>query len=165
MAKLTHEKLLEVLHYDPVSGVLTWKGNRGTNQTKGRVAGWIRKDGYRYLTVSKERFLAHRLIWFYMTGEWPENQVDHKDRCRSNNKWENLREATYSQNGANSAVRKDSISGIKGVAFHPQSGRWKARITSGSKPHYLGIFKTPDLAHQAYISAARKYHGEFSSEG
>ncbi len=99
-----------------------------------------------------------------MTDEEPET-VDHRDMDRTNNRWANLRSSLYGQNTANSKVRKDSISGIKGVQQHPGTGRYYARIRKDKITHYLGCFDTPEEAHAAYCKAAQELHGEFWNPG
>lgn len=156
------EFLREVLQYDPETGVLTFKENRGSNKVKGKVAGFVRKDGYHFLSLQKKRYLGHRIIWAMMTGDWPENQIDHIDGVRSNNKWANLRAATPSQNNANHSVRIDSKIGLKGVQIHPDTGKWRARINIAGTTKHLGLFNTPEEAHAAFVAAASKVHGAYA---
>src|SRR5690349_21473726 len=100
----TQEYLRDVLGYDPASGVFTWRRSIGPRALVGAVAGSINRNGYLYISIDRKLYLAQRLAWFYMTGMWP-LRVDHKDRCKTNNAWLNLREATRSENGHNRAGR------------------------------------------------------------
>lgn len=95
-----------------------------------------------------------------MTGDWPPDDVDHRDLNKANNKWTNLRLATRSQNVANGARRTDNRSGFKGVTR--RGNKWEARIRAGGLLHYLGLFETTEAAHEAYCAAAAKLHGEFA---
>lgn len=94
-----------------------------------------------------------------MTGAWPENLIDHKDLDGLNNKWENLREANYSQNGANSRPSRTTLP--KGV-YAMSSGRFFAVKRKNYRYIYLGSFDTQEEAHQAYMTAAVIAHGEFA---
>jgi hypothetical protein len=94
-----------------------------------------------------------------MTGEMPKRCVDHKDLNKSNNKWENLREATYSQNSYNK--KSTSKSGFKGVTFFKRDNNWKAQIDINGINKHLGYFKTPELAHEAYMKYATEIAGDF----
>jgi len=97
-----------------------------------------------------------------MTGEWPKGEIDHIDLDRANNKWENLREATHSENSANRRVRSDNILGLKGVAFDKTRGEYRAYIGVNGKRIHLGYSDCPAAAHMAYVVAANKAFGEFA---
>ncbi len=115
--------------------------------------------------VAGKMYKAHRLAWFYMTGEWPPDQIDHIDGDRDNNRLVNLRKATNAQNGANARLSKNNSSGFKGVSFDTSVGRWRASIRRNRQLHYLGFFNTPEEAHAAYASAAVQLFGEFARMG
>lgn len=161
MSALTQERLKELLFYDPDTGVWTWK-NGGRGRRKNHIAGWRCGEGYILIYVDGEQFYAHRLAFLYMTGSWPAEDTDHKDMDRSNNRWNNLREATRGENHRNKVARKDSSSGLKGVIRDKERGAWQARITVGGKTVNLGRFDCPAAAHFAYIIAADKMHGAFA---
>lgn len=162
-ALLTPEYLRERLHYDPETGELTWRG-RGQNfgGFAGKPAGCVQK-GYRVIQFStpKVSVLAHRAIWAMVTGTWPRDRVDHKDRDGTNNRWFNLREASQGQNMLNRAA-KGAVP-YKGVCRHKSKGGYIARITAKGRLINLGWFESPVAAARAYDSAAVRYHGEFSS--
>jgi hypothetical protein len=165
MPRLTHKRLLELLHYDPVSGVFTYRIDRpaGRNtRLAGEVAGNVNKvSGYVCIGLDGEQFYGHRLAWFYMTGAWPEDEVDHRDLVRSNNAWINLRPATKGQQRFNQAARVDNRSGFKGVSPTPE-GRFKAKIKVAGRNINLGHFDTAELASAAYEAAAKTHAGEFA---
>jgi hypothetical protein len=98
-----------------------------------------------------------------LKGEWTSAIIDHKDRNTANDCIENLREATESQNHANSKVYRSSISGIKGVHQIPSTGKWRAKIRVNNRQIHLGCFDRSDDAKNAYENAARKHFGEFAS--
>lgn len=161
-ADLDHEDLLRVLRYDPETGKFTWLQRVSIRILVGAEAGSQLKSGYIEIGVFGRNFQAHRLAWFYMKGEWPEGQVDHKNTDRSNNRWENLREATHGQNVQNSGPRKNNKSGYKGVSFAKDVRKWQARIMCDRRLHLLGYFATSEDAHSAYAAKAVELHGEFA---
>jgi hypothetical protein len=155
---LTQERLKELLRYDPLTGVFLWRVNRGPARA-GKRAGCVAPAGYRAIRPDGKMYLEHRLAWLYMTGSWPDNEVDHRDLDKSNNAWSNLRPATSSQNKAN---RKAQGKYPKGVTFHRPSGLFRAEAQRNGSRFYLGYFRTAELAHAAYCAAAPKIHGEFA---
>jgi len=106
--------------------------------------------------------LLHRVIWCYMTGKWPSQQIDHIDGNPKNNKWNNLRLATNTQNSRNSAKPINNTSGYKGVSFVARLNKYRATIMIDRKSLHLGCFSDPKDAAQAYNEAAKKYFGEFA---
>lgn len=161
-ARLTHERLLQVLSYEPETGKFRRTAKAPGPIKIGQEAGWINPNGYRYIEVCGERFLAHRLAWFYMTGEWPSNEIDHKDCNRDNNSWVNLRAATRLQNLHNAKIKTMSSTGYKGVYFDKRYGKFVARIRHAGKRISLGYFDAAEDAHQAYAVKAAEFRGEFA---
>mgnify|MGYP000223524280 CR=1 FL=1 len=164
MRQLTQTRLRELLHYDPKTGLFVWRTNRRGMRT-GVRAGYVKvfkNVSYLNIRVDGRHYRAGRLAFLYMTGEWPPDEIDHRDCDGLNNRWENLRAATRSQNRANSRLSSNSLTGYKGVTYHRKSCRYRAWIQVGGKGHYLGRFDTPEEAHAAYVAAAKKYFGEFA---
>lgn len=120
--------------------------------------------GYRLirLTINGKRrqLRLHRLMWVLAKGVWPTHEIDHKDGDPANNHIDNLREATHAQNKQNSRARRDSATGLKGVSVH--RGGFTANIQTGKRKTYLGKFRSPELAHEAYRMAAEAQNGEFA---
>lgn len=162
-AKPTQARLRELFDYDPETGILTNKVRRA-KAAPGREAGSTRKDGYLSLSIDcLMGQLAHRVIWAWMTGEWPADQIDHADGDRRNNRWANLRLATAAQNNANKKTRRGKAScSIKGAFFHSETGKWRARIQVRGQQISLGLYDTPEDAGSAYLNAAQSIHGEFA---
>lgn len=154
------EAVRELLHYDPGTGIFRWKLHRSSNKVAGQTAGSPQVSGHRRVSVLGHRCLTNVLAWFYMTGEWPEHEIDHKDGDPTNDRWSNLRSATKSQNCMNRGRRSDNISGYKGVT--PMYSKWQARIVVNGERRSLGCFDSPELAAAAYRLAANKLHGEFA---
>jgi hypothetical protein len=150
---LTQAYLKQMLHYDPETGVWTWRQSLSYNVKAGRVAGSLRSDGYRKIRIRGRAYYSGRLAWFYMTGEWPE-EVDHKDRDPSNDRWSNLREATSSQNKYN---RNDDGT-LRGV-YCSGGGKWWAMV---GKDNYLGTFDTLEEAITARDAEALRLAGDFA---
>lgn len=109
-------------------------------------------------------YLAHRLAWLYMTGEWPPAgvEVDHVDTNPNNNKWCNLRLLTHSENGFNRGANRNNKTGLKGVHFHKKANKWVAQIVVNGENVYLGLFDSAEVAKIAYDAAARLYHGDYA---
>lgn len=161
---LTREQLLMALSYDPVSGEFRWltradQTGQWNGRFAGKVAGWTTRFGYRAIEINGDRHYAHRLAFLAMTGRWPKDEIDHVNLVKDDNRWDNLREATRSDNGANKAVRKDSSTGFKGVQYHKKAGRFAARITARGTVYNLGLFDTPEEASAIYAAAAKALFG------
>lgn len=164
---ISHSELLSLLHYDPETGIWTWLRRGKGRRPPGTKAGSIHKTlGYKYIGISfageKNKYLSHRLAWFYMTGQWPSHQIDHRDCNPKNDRWGNLREATQSQNNANVRVRRDSRSKLKGVQWDERRKKWRARIKIDVKTKHLGDFDCPAAAHFAYLIQATTRYGAFA---
>lgn len=159
--ELTLERLKTLFVYATETGQFTRLVARG-QYPAGSIAGCISKaDGYVRIRVDDRTYSAHRLAYFYMLGEWPIFEMDHKNGNCADNRWENLRAATSAENGANRRLRSDNTSGVKGVRFHAQSGKWRAEITLSKKRLHLGLFPTLEAADTAIRSVREKAHGEF----
>jgi|SRR5882762_6808214 len=160
---LTKERLKQLLRYEPKTGIF-YPMERRRGVRFGVPAGAKSTSlGYILICVDRVHYCAHRLAWLYMTGKWPKNQIDHKDGSRDNNRWENLREATVSQNRCNAKIRSDNTSGYKGVHRGGSTGnRWRAAITINGKRYIIGYFDDPGKAFRARTVALRKFHGEFA---
>ena len=157
-------RVRELLDYDADSGVLTWRICTSNRVKVGDVAGWSGEGncfGYTQISIDGILYLAHHLIWFYVYGEWP-IQIDHRDLDKSNNKLDNLRLATQSQNCGNLPKPKHNTSGYKGVSWEKKRNYWIAQISLNKKRYYLGAFDTKEQAHAAYLNAATRNWGEFA---
>lgn len=149
----TQADALSLFEYEPLSGRVLW---RETGAEAGSLS-----QGYIRIKRGRRSYLAHRMAWLCWYGHWP-SLVDHINGDRRDNRICNLREATRSQNKANSRVSKHNQSGLKGVGFHPSSGLWRARIRVNKRLISLGLHKTAAEAHAAYAEAAKRYHGDFA---
>lgn len=158
---ITQDRLKELLNYDPLTGVFTHAVARGPMKA-GATAGYASPQGYWRLHIDRKKYFAHRLAWFYTHGEFPPLFIDHIDGNKLNNAITNLRAATHSHNMANvKNAQRNNKSGLKGVNSHP-SGWFQASIKKDKVATYLGCFKTPEEAHEAYRRAHVAAFGEFS---
>jgi hypothetical protein len=154
---LTQERLKDLLNYDPETGVFAWR-ERSKNRVKaGETAGSLQSKGYLQIRIDGRQYLAHRLVWLWMTGEWPTHYIDHVDGNNLNNRFANLRDVTNSVNQQNQRrASKDSKTGFLGVRQH--HGKFQARIYLDGKVTHLGRFTAPEQAYAAYVAAKRVHH-------
>lgn len=164
MAKeLTAERLRELIEYDPETGAFTWAARSRPGVRVGDPCGRISHHGYHEIGVEYSLRRANRLAWLYMTGEWPDGDVDHINRDKADNRWCNLRLATRSQNSSNvDPARRRNTSGFIGVTFDKARDKWRAQIRIDGRKVNLGRFSDPVEAAKAHDDAARKAFGEFA---
>lgn len=157
---LTLDQLRDSLNYDPETGEFT-RAREASKAKAGDVAGHKNRDGYTYIRIHGKRYLAHRLAWFYVHGEWP-TRIDHRDLNRGNNAIVNLRVCTQSQNMHNIHAPRHNTSGIKGVCFDAANGKWMASINVQGKFKNLGRYLSKEDAANAYAQAAQRHFGDFA---
>lgn len=163
MSELNAEALRDRLDYDAETGVFRWvRGGKG--RYPNAVAGCARPDGYVRINVAGKFYYAHRLAWLYVTGEWPQHQVDHINGDPNDNRWENLRQATPRQNRGNKGVQSNSLTGVKGVTWNAKEKRWIAYLSPNGKFKRIGSFRNLEDAKRARSEAAREFFGEFSRD-
>lgn len=158
--KVSHERLLQVLHYDPDTGLFTWKygEEKHLKSRAGKRAG-SPVSGYVVICVDGCYTGAHRLAWLYMTGSFPAKNIDHINGNPSDNRFANLREATHAENLRNTRVQRNNTSGVHGVGMN--KGRWRARVMINGKTH-AKFFKTKDEAAASVIEMRKQLHGDFA---
>lgn len=159
--ELTQERLKELLHYDPETGVFTWLKRCGATTT-GNKAGHLHTSGYITIRIDKTSYRAHRLAWFYTHGVWPSELIDHVNLVRSDNRFCNLREVTHLQNHWNRQQNKNSTSGHKGVYQCTKSEKFVVKIMCKRKIHYFGRFNSYDEACNVADIAYKKLQGSFA---
>ena len=131
---LTQERLKELLHYDPDTGLFTNLIQRSSRAKKGIVAGYEDTEGYIKIEIYGKPYLAHRLVWFYMYGSFPEIFLDHKNEIKNDNRIANLRLATNQENRHNiSNQRTNNTSGFIGVAWNKENKKWRSQIQTNKQ--------------------------------
>lgn len=163
---ISHEKLLELFDYDAETGELVRRCNvRGLGlNRKGDRPRHKGPNGYAAVGADVKKYLYHRLVWFWHHNEWPE-VIDHIDGDKQNNRIENLRACTQSQNLCNVQIPSDNKSGFKGVSIHIPTGKWRARCGLHKVQHNLGIFDTPGQAAEAVRAFRESLHGSYMNHG
>ena len=146
-------------YLDYINGNFYWKNPTSFRVKKGELA-QVQGQRYLHLTINKKRYVKHKLVFFIHHGYAPKI-IDHIDGNPLNNEISNLREADKYQNTWNAKVRRHSSIGLKGVTFHPQTKKYRARIRCKHKTYSLGLFATKEEAHQAYCKASLTLHQEF----
>lgn len=158
---ITHENLKRIVDYDPETGIFTRKV-KSSNQKAGAVLGTKNSGGYLIAMVGRKRYSLHRLAWLYFYGRMPHGDIDHINGVRDDNRIDNLRECSRSKNCMNKKINSNNVSGVKGVGWHAQSGKWRARIMTGYKSVFLGRFDSVKEAEKAIVEARNKMHKDFA---
>lgn len=149
----------ELLHnlFDYKDGFLIRKITTSSTAIAGTVCSNKGSDGYLRVGINKRRYAVHRVI-FMMHNNFLPQYVDHIDGNKLNNKIENLRPITVSQNQQNRGKTRLNTSGFKGVSLHKRDNLYRARLTVNNKEKIIGYFKNPEDAYNAYCEAAAKFH-------
>ena len=155
---ITQQYIKELFHYNEHTGDFTRLIKRGSSHV-GDIAGSITWNGYTSIYIDGKNYRAHQLAWLYVHGVWPDTDIDHINRNKSDNRIVNLRLASRSQNNINSGLHSHNTSGFRGV--YASRNKWAAQIKLNGKKIYLGRFNTAEEAHQCYLAAARELYGEF----
>lgn len=164
LAAIRQADLKQILWYDPETGLFRWRHERNNRKIKPwTVAGSPDNKGHIKIQIGKQMHRAHRLAWLYMTGEFPAQQIDHKNLVKSDNRWCNLREADAKQNQWNTTLRTDNKSGVKGVHFCKTWKRWVASVKVNGVRHHVGRFATVEEAAKAVIEFRKANHGEYAN--
>ena len=141
---LTQEKLKEMLRYDESTGVFTWRTPRPRVKV-GDNAGCTNARGYCMIETGCKAYGAHRLVWLYVHGEFPPDQIDHINGIKTDNRLVNLRAVTNAQNSQNRKTQK-SVSCHRGVCWSKEKGKWVVRTRLNNVLHFRGYFANLDDA-------------------
>ena len=155
--ELNAETVRQIFDCDPETGRLTWRVYRPKCPI-GAEVGTLHHKGYRRVLYNWRSYGVHRIIWLYVYGEWPKDQIDHINGIRDDNRITNLREATNQQNQWNRPVKKGATTGIKGVRRH-QKG-FQVSVQKDGREQYIGYYSDAEVARAAYRSAIA-HRGEF----
>jgi hypothetical protein len=166
---LTADCVRSILDYDPETGIFRWKWREGLRKSDNtrraeKVAGSLTSNGYIALRINRQDYQAHRLVWLYVHGVWPADQIDHINGDRADNRIANLREATNQENARNADLRKTNSTGVVGVYWDKRHQKYYAGIIVNDKSIYLGLFSTLEEAAIVRAAAEIKYFGGFRNQ-
>lgn len=173
------EYLRQVLEYNPETGIFIWKnrsvdmfidGKQSAHQScsswnakyANRIASGYQSKGYVYIGINSRNFLAHRVAWKFYYGDEPPRYIDHIDGNKKNNAIKNLREATQSQNNANSKKFKNNTSGYKGIIWDKSRNKWQVKVQFEGKTIHFGRFNDLESAIKIHKDAFSKLYGEYA---
>lgn len=171
------ELLLEMFHYIGVTGDLVWKSrpqghfpslaacSRWNGKNAGKVAGCRSgSSGYINVAIGNSPYLAHRIVWAINGLCLPDGmEIDHINRNKKDNRIENLRIVTSSQNSFNSRAKNTNKSGVKGIHWHKRTNTWRAVVMVNGKQVYARHFKSLDEASESIKQARNRLHGKYQS--
>lgn len=160
MAALTIAELRRELRCVPEAGEFWWlipRQGRRLDRQAGTLISTRSGRVYRVITINYQPYYAQVLMWAWVTGKWPDREVDHIGKS-TDNRWSNLRLATHSENGMNKEPLRP---GLTGASFYKRTGRWQSYIKKDGKVISLGYFDTAEEAHAEYKKAAARLHGKF----
>lgn len=164
MVHMITQELLRALFSYREDGALVRKVTTNPRAPVGEVSGCPSKAGYLRTRVQGKLYFNHRLIWFLHHGTWP-TVVDHINGDKQDNRIENLRPCTQVENMQNCKNKKNNKTGIKGVTWRADKGKYRARITVDKKEKFVGYFDKLDEAELAIKQAREGYHKEFANHG
>ena len=165
MNEMSVEQLRKIIRLDAKTGKLYWLPRKRKNMFNSRFAGKealasLNDTGYKRGIVYGMPLFAHRVVWAIYHGEWPKNEIDHKNHNRADNRIANLRDVTTRENFKNQSLYKTNKTGTHGVYFNKARNKWTASIAAGKERKYLGSFDSLDAAVSARKEAEKSlgYH-------
>ncbi len=162
-------ELRRIFRYSRSTGILRWRIKHSRKTVVGGIAGCTAPSGYVLVGVNRTDYRAHRIAWAMVYGKWPDDELDHKNRIRNDNRISNLRLATRSLQAANLPRNPNNTSGYRGVSYVPTQNYnktrrkkpWIALINFQGRRRGLGFYRTAKEAAAAYDREAKKLFGEF----
>lgn len=161
---ITQQRLKELLRYDRKTGLFTRLVATSPVHRVGETVGTLhRRSGYINFMLDNVNYTASRLAWLYMTGKFPQYDIDHRNGIKSDNSFKNLRDVPIAFNMQNEVrPRKNNASGFMGVWWRKDRARWIATIRVNGRSMRLGSFATKQEANSAYLAAKRIHHPGFT---
>jgi hypothetical protein len=164
---ITQEKLKELFDYREDGNLVRKNACGGNGNYAGRVVGCKPKEitrSQRYVStkIKGQHYSVHKLIYLWHTGIWPE-QLDHINRNTIDNRIENLREASSSENASNRKLFSTNTSGAKGVSWHKARNKWFVYVDQNKRRKNIGYFDDLEFAELVAIEARNKYHGNYAN--
>jgi len=157
---VSREYISTLLRYDPETGDLYWRVTKSAKAVAGQKAGSVNQHGHVNLQIDKKMYAAHQIVFLLHHGYIPK-EIDHINRVKTDNRIENLRPCTSTQNKGNVGLLRTNKTGIRGVSINGKTGKYHAQIKINGKQTYLGRFDTAEEAALMYQGAAKLYFGEF----
>lgn len=158
---ITRARLLEMLSYDPETGIFVWLRRPNQARRAGMVAGSVASNGYMRIGIDGRYYGSHRLVFLYLYGSLPKRKVDHRNGIRSDNRASNLREADDFENARARRIPNTNTSGERGVVWNKKAGMWQAQIGHQNVKHFLGLFDSLGAASAARRKAEQRLYGDF----
>ena len=173
------ETIRTLLDYDPDTGVMVWRKREPelfssekaqktwNSRFAGKEIGSRHTHGYLKACINYEQHFVHRLAFAHYYGRWPENEIDHINGIRTDNRIENLRDVTRTENLQNQKLSslRSRPDGLLGVHWNKDQNKWVAHIKVGKKSRHLGVFDGKQAAQAAYRSAKLALHPGYVAEG
>ncbi len=159
---MTVEEARELWSYNPATGELVWKVDRGRKVRAGMVAGKLGRE----VTFNRRPMSRGIIAFGIYTGAWPESgeKILFRDNDTKNSKWDNLACDTRSKVAGSRCMPSNNTSGVRGVCWHKRIQKWVAYICVQGKYLNLGRFDTIEKAAAARKVVAKEYFGEFCNE-
>lgn len=156
---INYDEVKDFFEYNKDTGIVTWKKKPNQSIKVGKEVGRIGNDGYRTVGFNGKQYKVHRIV-YCLVNKIIESTlyIDHIDRNKLNNKWNNLRIVDHETNCKNRNVRIDNTSGITGVDIHKKTGKYQVRININKKRKYLGLYDNLDDAIKIRKEAEDKYN-------
>ena len=159
---VTTDELRRLFDYDHITGSLFWRyrddvSKQWNTRYAGSIAGGILPHCVS-VRFAGRMWLAHRLIWLYVYGRWPIDELDHINGDPHDNRIANLRECCHAENHQNRGRAVNNSSGFTGVSWHKRCSKWRANIKVNGRQYDLGLFHYKEEAHEAYLTAKKKLH-------
>jgi hypothetical protein len=158
---ITQNRLKEVLDYNPITGIFIRKIR--INKVKaGSIAGTKTAQGYLSVSIDGRPYLLHRLVILFMTGSFPEKQVDHINGIRTDNRWMNIRNVSVQENSFNRVPNKNRELQVKNVYWIPKLKRYRVKMKINKITTHFGYYDDLELAELVAKEAQQKYHGVYA---
>ena len=155
---IDQETVKKLFHYDAESGMLLWRNGNSRNVKPWQEATSSNGHGYYNVKIDGKSYLVHRLIWLYVHGNFPEQDIDHKNRVRNDNRLCNLRDVSRTDNAQNISLPSHNKSGHIGVSWYAKQNKWTVYVKVNKKNKWLGYYKNLDDAVAARKVGEKKYY-------
>jgi hypothetical protein len=158
MIPLDQETVKKLFHYDAESGMLLWRNGNGRNVKPWQEAKAPNGHGYYSVKINNKNYHVHRIIWLYVYGCFPKEDIDHKNRIRNDNRLCNLRAVSRTDNCQNISLPSHNKSGHLGVSWFATQKKWTVYIKVNKKNKWLGYYKNIEDAIAARKAGEKQYY-------